>query len=223
MLFARKQFLVSLAGLFLYAALAAGSFGAAAAGPVTVATILQAAKTVHVVMQGAKLLSAATSTSVNAAYADLGNRIQEQDFSVGSIQEMEQTYASIRTQADSLGMYLAGTRASADQLFELLERKAKENETPELRTLMMTDVKAKRREFNLHMEAAETSMARVNASVQKYRDILGFIQFNATKVELDRHIGEIQAVAIQADALDVEIQRAIDDGMRIIASVETST
>lgn len=220
MISTRKQLLVSLAGLSMYALLAVGSTGSAPAIIANAKTIMDAVSTVQFLLEGARLLSAATSSSVDAAYVDLSDRIQTQDFSLSSIQEMEATYAGMRAQADSLSWTLANTRSSAEQLFEMLERLANENETPELQQLMETDAEEKRRQFNDLMAEAEGAMGRVDASIQKYKDILGFVQYNLGGDQLAQYMAEIQGVIGQAEALDGQIQRAIDEGMRIVASVD---
>lgn len=222
MTLARKRLVASIAGLAVYAILAVASFAPAALPPVTIASIVRGVQLTQGFMKAAKLLSAATSNSLDDAYTELAERLRAGDLSAGSIQEMEATHARLRAEADTLGWTLASTRTSANELFEMLERRAKENSTPELQRLMISNINANQHLFDEQVGRAENAMTHINASIQKYDDILGFLQVSAGLDQVNRYISEIEAVLGQAEALDQEIQTAIDQGMEIVEGYRTA-
>jgi hypothetical protein len=217
----RKRLVAAIAGLALYSTLAVASLGGPVVAPATIGNILRAVQLAQGLMKTAKLLSASTSTSLNEAYSDLGQRLRDGDFSTESIQQMEETHARLRAQADTLNWTLTVTRSSANELFGMLERRAEENSTPDLQKLMETDIREKQRQFNEQLAIADQAMSRINASIKQYDDILGFVQVNAGLHQVDQYLAQIDQVLSQAAVLDRELQAAIDGGMQIVETYNT--
>lgn len=214
----RARLWITATGLLGYITLAAGS-GAAAAGPVTIAEIVQAYRAVRTMLVIVKAVSSLATASVDSAYSDLPIRLRTDRLSVSSIQEMENTYAVLRHNADSLRTALTGTENNADRFFGLLTRRAKENTTPDLRDSMLRDIEAKQDEFGERLGTAKRALEEVDRSVQKYNDILGYVQVKAGLETIDRYQDEIERIIEQARMLNVQVQAAITESESIVGSL----
>lgn len=216
----RARLAISLAGMIIYLSLAAGSAEEPAAVMIGIQNIAEAAQAVHTILTLVKDVASLTTSSVDTAYVDLSTRIQTQDLSVPSIQHMEQTHLALRHDADSLRTVLRETEFAADSLFSLLNTRANQNATPELRSSLLAEVQAKQQEFNSKLATAHAVADSVDASIQKYDDIVGYIQVTTAIQTIDQYIATIDDIISRERMLNEQIQVAITEGQGIIASVE---
>jgi chromosome segregation ATPase len=205
------------AALAPLAALLLGSCGWIMPEPVvTAAQLVQGAREVSQNLRGAQRVSEDAATTVEDAYKDLGTFLREKNMTDQRLTRMEATMARLREKGDGLKKSLDGTKKSARDLFELMETRAKQNQTESLRDRLMKDIKAKRKSFDDQMGSAEDGMDKIRASIQKYDDILGFVQVNRGLQGIDQYMGEISKVIAEGEALNAEIQKAIEAGMQIV-------
>ncbi len=183
---------------------------------VTAAQLVQGARDVSQKLQVAQKVSTSAAETVEEAYKDLGTFLREKNMTDQRLQRMEATMARLRDKSEGLKKALSGTEGSAKDLFKLMETRAKQNQTESLRDRMLKDIRAKKKGFDQTMETAEDGMEKIRASIQKYDDILGFVQVNRGLQGIDQYMGEINKVIAEGEALNAEIQKAIQTGMQII-------
>ncbi|MEZ5401880.1 MAG: DUF2959 family protein [Bryobacteraceae bacterium] len=202
--------------------IAAAAFGLSSCGwmmgdkVVTAAQLVQGAREVSQRLQAAQKVSTDTAETVQDAYQDLGKYLQDKNMTDARLQRMEATMARLKEKSERLKKSLNGTEDSAKDLFRLMETRAKQNQTESLRDRLLKDIRAKKKSFEQTMETAEDGMDKIRASIQKYDDILGFVQVNRGLQGVDQYMGEINKVIAEGEALNAEIQKAIQAGIAIV-------
>jgi hypothetical protein len=129
---------------------------------------------------------------------------------------MEKRLGDMRGRTARFSQTLARTRASADQLFDLLSRRARDNGNEKWREQLLNDIARKKSEFNLKMDLAGNGLLRLESSIKKYDDILGFLQVNRGLEGVNRYMAEVDQTVAQSIALNNEIQNAIQEGLKLV-------
>jgi len=218
-----KRTLFPLIGLCLYGFLATATFSCPATVVPTVITfarIAQQARPLVLLLQQTRTASEQATTVVNASYSDLSGYLKANDFDGEVIQAMEQSLYTMRSRADTLQYLLSLTEGQSEQLFQLLEARAEQNTTEVLRESMLEDIENKRVTFNGKMEIAENVLTQINSSIQKYDDILGYIQVSESLAGIDEQVSNINEIIQEGNQLNTEILTAIDDGLAIVSNIE---
>ena len=157
-----------------------------------------------------------STQSIDSAFENLRAHLGTASLATETIEEMERTNANLKRRAAVLQQSLRDTEQTAKQWFDMLEIRAKQNQTPNLRREMLHDITTSQRAFNDRMRAARTGIQNINRSVQKYDDIVGYVQVKAGLAGIDQQLVRIDAIITEANALDSEIQVAIRDGLKAI-------
>jgi DNA repair exonuclease SbcCD ATPase subunit len=214
----RQRTVSGIVALAFYAVLAAGSFGAPVV-QVTIAQIIQHRKLLIALATQTMQASRESAQSIDAAFADLSMHLVASSLTTQTVTGMEDKNRELQARSAELHLRMSETKTVAHQLFEMLEARAKENSTPEMRRQMLDDIKERRRSFDERMETAEGAINRVAESAKKYDDVVGYVQVQAGLQGIDQHIGRIDSIIMEANALDEQIQAAIRDGLTIIEPI----
>jgi uncharacterized coiled-coil DUF342 family protein len=169
-----------------------------------------------------KQLSNDTVYATSVSYKELGKFLDKKSFHTENIQTMEQRYSSLSQASVELRSKVNQTNSEANQLFSLLQTRANQNSTPELKSKMISDINDKQKVFNEKMQIANEVVSKIEASVKKYDDILGYVQVATGLDQIDQYINDVDKVIVQASALNSEIQNALSANQTIVASFKAS-
>lgn len=211
----RQRTAFGLVALAFYAVLAAGSLGTPAV-QVTITQIVKHRQLLITLATQTMQASRESAQSIDAAFADLSLHLASSSLTTQTVMGMEEKNRELQARSAELHLRMSDTKTVAHQLFEMLEARAKENSTPDMRRQMLDDIGARRRIFNERIRTAEAAISRVAQSAKKYDDIVGYVQVQAGLQGIDQHIGQIDAIITEANALDQQIQTAIREGLIII-------
>jgi hypothetical protein len=162
--------------------------------------------------------STQASTSVDVAYQDLKKSIIGKEVSSSAIVEMEQVKSNLSAQVTKLRTSVDSTKSNASELFSLLESRANENSSSDLKNKMVSGIQEKRNKFSDKVKVAEEVLSKLEQSVKKYDDILGYLQVSSQLDKIDQYINDIDKIIAEGNILNSNIQVAIADGVAIINS-----
>ncbi|MEL7363669.1 MAG: hypothetical protein AAFN13_16455 [Bacteroidota bacterium] len=205
--------------LVLALLLGAALVGCGPSGPVTLMQLARCGHALSAFMATADRLSADTRVAVTHAYAEIEHLPAGGQALGAQIVQMEQRAFAMTRQADSLARALSYSRRQADHLFDLMERRAEENETPDLQDRMVARTEAQRERFDRVLDVAEDRAAAIEQAVQRYDDIVGYLQVHASLGITDEVIADVQAITFESNRLHDEIQEAIREGRAQINSM----
>jgi F0F1-type ATP synthase membrane subunit b/b' len=189
---------------------------------VTIARISQRADVLIGLLELAKQISIETSKSVNTSYQDLGGYLRSENFSNSTIEAMEAQHLDLSTKHNKLTDTLNKTETEAGELFSLLKANADANTTPELKAKMSNDISVKKQAFEARISIAQGVSTKLKTSIQKYRDILGYLQNKAGTEMIPSYIKEVDGFIAQAESLNQEVQTALDEGRQIIKKIDNT-
>lgn len=187
---------------------------------ITIKNITTAVDAVALLLKVSRKMSNDTVYSMNVSFEELGGFLRDQDFSTDTIQRMEQRTIFLSENARKLRFQLQQTNSEAEQLFSLLETRAKQNSTSNLKKQMLSDIRDKKKVFKAKMAIANEVLSKVDKSVQKYDDILGYIQVGTGVNLIDNYINEVDTVVSQANILNNDIKNALNESSKIIATFD---
>lgn len=212
--------LLSVFGLVFFVLLGTASISFGGGAAVTMTQILSSVRPVITLLRVAKLVSKNTTESVNNSFVELSTLIREKKLGTENIIKMESSLLVMRSKADSLNFLLDQSESYGSSLFSLLRKRAKQNETKSLRKAMLNDIAAKEGEFESQLEIANGVLEKVENSIQKYDDILGYLQVSIVTSEFQEYMDIINGVISEGTRLNNEIQSAITEGLNILSSIE---
>jgi hypothetical protein len=187
---------------------------------VTIREIVQTVKFVRRLLEITQNISKTTAKNINVSYQDLGKDLRNKNFSADTIAKMEKRYSYLSTNGQKLVISKDRTKQEATKLFALLETRANQNSTPELRDKMLHDIKDKKRTFEEKIKIVEEVLSQMNTSIKKYDDILGYMQVGNGINEIQQYIDNVDKVIAQSDVLNKEVETALNEGQKIIDGVE---
>lgn len=201
----RRRKFIKLSSCFFVAAVVSSC----APKVIGIRAILLAIDSVVYLLKLSEKLSNDTAYSMNVSYQELGNFLNQNQFSVEAIVQMEKRYTYISNNAENLRNKLNETDAEANQMFALIKNRAKQNQTPELRKQMLSDINQKKKTFHSKMKEARTVLSKVDDAVQKYDDILGYIQVGVGLDQVDDYLNDVDEVISQGSILAKQIKEAL--------------
>jgi hypothetical protein len=182
--------------------------------------IVEMATAVLALLQEVRALSEVNAKTVQVEYAGLATTLKGGTVSSPEIQHMERTLASFRSQSGELKAKLSATTSKAHEFFDMLEKRTKESQSTDLRATALARIEAKRLELDQRLERANAAVAKLDAPIQKYDDILNYVQVNQGLGTLDTQLAEIDRVASDAARLSVEVNTAVAEGLVIVHSLD---
>ena len=122
----------------------------------------------------------------------------------------------MKAKRDVLRADLDESKEEAEDLFNLLKDRADENETEELREQMLKQINTKADALREKFRAAEKQMEKVDASIQKFDDIVGYMQVNRGLEGIEKMTENIDQFIAQGAEFDEEIRQQIEAGMELV-------
>lgn len=212
----RREIIASYFGLSLFFAFVSGCIPQV----VSVANIITAVRNVKQLLKICRQLSNNNVYTLNVSYEELGTFLSDKNFSTDVVQKMEQRSAYLSQGSSELRSQINQTSSAANKLFSLLKTRANQNSTPKLKSKMLSNIGDKQKVFKEKMKIAEEVLSNIDKSVQKYDDLLGYMQVATGLEQIDQYISDVDEVIVQAKALDREIQNALSENEAIVASFE---
>ena len=158
-----------------------------------------------------------TTEDIESAYSQLKTFLDAKDLSDETIKKLETHLESIKAKSDALEGALEKSEDNGSELFSMLTSRAEENQT--YREKMVTSIEMKEEEFESKIKAARKVMSKIEKSVQKYDDIVGFFQVNKALEGIDDYILEADQAIKSGNLLNEEIKGHINDGLNLVGEL----
>ncbi len=210
----RGRHLASAAGLLLFAALAGGSFFGDK--EVSIDDLNAARDNLKGSLESVKGQSEETTQEVESAYDRLSTFLREESLNDEQLRTLEDQLETVQAAYEDLEADFEDARKRGEKLFELLEHRADENQTRTLRRKMIRDIRDRQDEFDEQLLQAGELLERIEASIQKYDDIVGYCQVNKGLEGVDPILADIETVMTEGKQLNREIRSHVDEGLSII-------
>lgn len=186
---------------------------------VTVASINHQKAELQQALRQLGVKASATSEETVSAHEQLRDYLRAEELSDRKLQKLEQRLDRVTSAYQDLQAQLDDAEGEGDALFSLLETRAKENRTRKFRKELLRKIDEKQNLLEDRLEAAEDVMETLGDSVQKYDDIVGYLQVNQGLDGVEGILADVQKAMDNSAGIDAEIQRHIDEGMEVIASL----
>ena len=187
--------------------------------PVTAKEIISLNEEVVELMRNSLLLSQTTSYGVKTAFEDLSTYLRTHSLSDERVISMENNRTEFKGRAGKLKENLKSARERAGQLFSLLKRRADENQTQQWKDQMIAYIGISEEEFNRKMSDALVAVAWLDASIQRYDDLVGYAQVLVGLEGIDIILNEVNDQERLADETNREVQQRIREGMLVVDSL----
>ena len=214
--------LVSLVGLVVFALLASGSanmrdFEAAPPPPKASVENINTAKAN---LKGSLGLLGIgvdeTSKEIDSSFLALKMFLDEEKLSDEKLKDLETRLVFVRGKQSSLNRVFGNSKDESEELFQMLTNRAEENQTQSLREKMLADIESKQEEFESQIDEAKSLLKKIDESVQKFDDIVGYLQVNKALEGFEGIASEIEAVLDNGDILRNEIKKHVAEGLEIV-------
>jgi len=185
--------------------------------PVSNDQIARINSSVAELMETAKVHSLEATNSVDKAFQDITTYLRTNNFSDPEITYLEEQRGVLRGKSAKLRGDLNKIRAQIESMFSLLRRRAGENQIPYYRDDMFARIAAEEGRLNFMLRNALEVNDKVDASIQFYDDLLGYIQVRKGLDEGGRLEEEqIRLWMQEAARLNQEVQDAIGRALAVI-------
>jgi hypothetical protein len=215
----------TVASLFCLSLLLVVTVSCGGAPVINLASIVSSGRTVVALINVSEKLLYVLSNLVNVSYEGLGEDIGSESFRTNSkfsneiIEKMEAQHLELVAKHKELDDSLDKTNTAANELFSMLETRAKQNSRTSLRDEQLRNISAKKETFSEKIEVAEGVSSKLKASIKEYDNILNVFQVNVGLNEAQKYIETVDSVTSQYKLLDQEVQVALREGRQIITSI----
>ena len=158
-----------------------------------------------------------TTEDIESAYSQLKTFLDAKDLTDEAIKKLEAHLESIKAKSDALMDSLKTSEDTGNELFAMLTSRAEENQT--YREKMVASIEKKEEEFESKIKAARKVMSKIEKSVQKYDDIVGFFQVNKALEGIDDYILEADQAIKSGNLLNEEIKSHINEGLSLVGEL----
>lgn len=158
-----------------------------------------------------------TTADIESAYSQLKTFLDTKDLTDETIKKLEAHLESIKAKSDALLDSLEKSEDNGNELFAMLTSRAEENQT--YREKMVASIEKKEEEFESKIKAARKVMSKIEKSVQKYDDIVGFFQVNKALEGIDDYILEADLAIKSGNLLNEEIKGHINEGLSLVGEL----
>lgn len=205
-------------GLLLW--LATGMLGASACSETVTIRVINAQKAeLRDAMKRLGGHASETHEETISAYQLLRDYLRDRELSDRRLQKLEERLEQVSRTYERLRDQLEEAEEAGDRLFALLEARAEENRTRKFRKELLRKIDQKQTLLESRLEAAADVMDALGESVQKYDDIVGYLQVNRGLGGVAQLLADVQRVIDEGGEIDQQILGHIDEGMEIIASL----
>jgi len=215
----------TVASLFCSSLLLVLTVSCGAAPAINLARIVSSGRTVVALINVSEKALYVLSNLVNVSYETLGQDIKSESFRTNSkfsnesIGKMEARHLELVTKHKELDGSLDKTNTAANELFSMLETRAKQNSRTSLRDEQLQNINAKKEIFSGKIKVTEGVSSKLKASIKEYDNILNVFQVNVGLNEAQKYIETVDSVMSQYKSLEQEVQVALREGRQVIASI----
>lgn len=217
-----KKVLVPLiAGIFCFTSFATGEVETI----VTVGQIASCAASLLKLMNEVGDATQKTTATVGASYTILKEDVVKyptftlsDSLAKRAVEKMEMRLATMKSRAIVLHNAMSSTISTSEQYYSLLTTRANQNKTESFKQSSLQSINDSKARFNLKLSEANAAIANLDRSIQRYDDILNVIQIQTGLSTVQAQLGEVDSIIAQTESLNAEVQRAIDEGTRIITN-----
>jgi hypothetical protein len=197
----------------------------------TLVMIHRQASLVVAVVSVTERLLVVTASLVNTSYQILGDNIQRNDPPNEAspqpanelISKMEVQHSEMSAKQQELAASLRKTKTESNNLFSMLENRANENSTPELKREQLFNISNSKKTFDAKIDIADDVSSKLKVSIKKYDDILGDLQISAGLGKIREYTKTVDDIITQTAALNKDVQIALAEGRQIIGKFEESS
>ena len=158
-----------------------------------------------------------TTENIESAYTQLKTTLDEKNLTDEAIKALEANLESMKSKYEDLKSALEDSEDNGNDLFDMLMRRAEENQT--YKEKMVASIEAKQKQFDAKMAAANEVMGKIEKSIQKYDDIVGLFQVNKALEGIDDYISQAEEAIKSGDLLNEEIKGHITDGLNLVGEL----
>jgi hypothetical protein len=153
---------------------------------------------------------------IKDAYTQMKTYLSENNLTDGNLAIMERNLDSMKAKYKAFKDTVEKCRDDSDNLFNMLEKRANENKTESLKKQLKEKIKGKRKTFDGHIEKAQEVLVKVDQSIQKYNDLVGYFQVNKGLEGVDKIMDEIDGVIAAGELLNEQINTFVQDSMVVL-------
>jgi hypothetical protein len=183
---------------------------------IKLADVISAASGVSKELAKAQKASQEATTEVSETFTDLGAFLKAKKMNDERVVAMEKRLAAMRRKTDRFSDSLKDAEGNAKTLFSLLEKRARGISNEQWRDNLLDEVTQKKSEFQLRLDRARNGVEKLNGSIKKYDDIVGYLQVKRGIAGVAQYMGDVEETVLKSAELNKEIQSAIADGLRIV-------
>lgn len=204
----------------LLACLAAGALGISGCSEtVTIRVINEQKADLRDAMNRLGGRASETHEETISAYELLRDYLRDEELSDRRLEKLEQRLEQVTLRYDSLRDQLEATEEAGDRLFALLEARAEENRTRKFRKELLEKIDARRDLLEGRLEAAGDVIETLGDSVQRYDDIVGYLQVNQALEGVSGILEDVQKVMESGAKIDAQVQQYVREGLAVIESL----
>lgn len=163
--------------------------------------------------------AAETNQETISAYEQLRDFLRKEQLSDRRLQKLELRLERVTRAYEDLEAQLDRAEEEGDTLFSLLETRAKENRTRKFRKELLEKIDARRDLLESRLEAAEGVIETLGDSVQRYDDIVGYLQVNQALEGVSGILEDVQKVMESGAKIDAQIQQYVREGLAVIETL----
>lgn len=213
--------LASAAGFICFAVLAAGSIDVGNISlpfgkQINIESINAAKDSLSSSLEMTQDKSLQSKKEIKDAYTQMKTYLSENNLTDSNLALMEGNLENMKAKYKAFKDTVDKCRNDSENLFDMLDKRANENKTESLKKQLKEKIKTKRKTFEQHVEKAEDVLVKVDQSIQKYNDLVGFFQVNKGLEGVDKIMDEIDGVIAAGEILNEQINSFVQDSMQVL-------
>lgn len=213
--------LISAVGFVCFAVLAAGSIDVGNISlpfgkQINIDSINAAKDSLSSSLEMTQEKSLESKKEIKDAYTQMKAYLSENNLTDSNLAIMERNLENMKAKYKAFKDTVDKCRNDSESLFDMLDKRANENKTDSLKKQLKEKIKTKRKTFEQHVEKAEDVLVKVDQSIQKYNDLVGFFQVNKGLEGVDKIMDEIDGVIAAGEILNEQINLFVQDSMQVL-------
>lgn len=193
--------------------------GCNAPAVITAERILSAAANAITALQFLQQLTSKSSSSVSFALRDARPEIAKSRIPPATLTGMEGRLQEMRGGYKVLDNQLSVARKAITAYLDMLETRTKQSQTKELRSRSLEQIGQRRHALDARLETASSALERLKSAIQKYDDVLNYLQVREGLQEVDAQLVVVDQTIAEARALTAQVDKAVAEGIEIIGSM----
>lgn len=194
--------------------LALGSCNAPAV--ITAERLVNLASAAITILQALKQSTNETSQSLAVSLREVGAEVPKPQVALPTFQRLEAHGRELRQGQAQLRSKLRESNSAISDYLDLLKRRVRQNQTAELREEQLRAVLKREEALEQQMTRATQALALLDASIQKYDDVLNYLQVRDSLNAIDEQLAAVSRTIDAANRLNRDANSAIVQGIKII-------